>query len=42
MTFGRVPFAYYIAHLYLIHALAVVYAWASIGEPPACSANSRR
>ena len=32
MTFGRVPFAYYIAHLYLIHALAVVYAWASIGD----------
>ena len=32
VTFGRVPFAYYIAHLYLIHALAVVYAWASIGD----------
>ena len=32
VTYGRVPFAYYIAHLYLIHALAVVYAWAAIGD----------
>jgi uncharacterized membrane protein len=30
ITFGRVPFAYYIAHIYLIHVLAVAYAW-SIG-----------
>jgi uncharacterized membrane protein len=30
ITLGRVPFAYYIAHVYLIHALAVAYAW-SIG-----------
>ncbi|HZO47518.1 MAG TPA: heparan-alpha-glucosaminide N-acetyltransferase domain-containing protein [Xanthobacteraceae bacterium] len=30
ITFGRVPFAYYIAHIYLIHALAIGYAW-SIG-----------
>jgi uncharacterized membrane protein len=26
-TYGRVPFFYYVAHLYLIHALAVVFAW---------------
>jgi hypothetical protein len=31
-TFGRVPFFYYIAHLFLIHALAVVFAWATIGD----------
>jgi hypothetical protein len=24
VMFGRVPFAFYVAHLYLIHALAVV------------------
>jgi uncharacterized membrane protein len=28
-TFGRVPFFYYIAHLFLIHALAVLFAWAT-------------
>jgi uncharacterized membrane protein len=27
-TFGRVPFFYYIVHLFLIHALAVLFAWA--------------
>jgi uncharacterized membrane protein len=32
VTFGRVPFAYYIAHIYLIHALAVAYAWAVWGD----------
>jgi uncharacterized membrane protein len=32
ITFGRVPFAYYIMHIYLIHALAVVYAWAVLGD----------
>jgi uncharacterized membrane protein len=26
-TFGRVPFFYYVAHLFLIHALAVLFAW---------------
>jgi uncharacterized membrane protein len=31
-TFGRVPFFYYIAHLFLIHALAVGFAWATIGD----------
>jgi hypothetical protein len=32
VTFGRVPFAYYIAHIYLIHGLAVAYAWAVWGD----------
>jgi uncharacterized membrane protein len=31
-TFGRVPFFYYIAHLFLIHALAIAFAWATIGD----------
>ena len=28
-TYGRVPFFYYVSHIFLIHALAVVFAWAS-------------
>jgi uncharacterized membrane protein len=31
-TFGRVPFFYYIVHIFLLHALAVLFAWATIGE----------
>jgi uncharacterized membrane protein len=31
-TFGRVPFFYYIAHIFLIHALAILFAWATIGD----------
>ena len=31
-TFGRVPFFYYIVHLFLIHALAVLFAWFTIGD----------
>ena len=31
-TFGRVPFFYYVAHIFLIHALAVAYAWATAGS----------
>lgn len=31
-TFGRVPFFYYVVHLYLIHALAVLFAWLTIGD----------
>jgi uncharacterized membrane protein len=28
-TFGRVPFFYYVVHLFLIHALAVLFAWST-------------
>jgi len=31
-TFGRVPFLYYVVHIFLLHALAVLFAWATIGE----------
>jgi uncharacterized membrane protein len=31
-TFGRVPFFYYVAHIYLIHALAVAFAWWTSGN----------
>ena len=31
-TFGRVPLFYYVAHIYLLHALALVYAWWLIGD----------
>jgi len=31
-TFGRVPFFYYVAHLYFIHVLALIAAWWSTGE----------
>jgi hypothetical protein len=32
ITFGRVPFAYYIAHIYLIHALAIGYVLSTGGD----------
>jgi uncharacterized membrane protein len=31
-TFGRVPFLFYVTHIFLIHALAVALAWATIGD----------
>ena len=31
-TFGRVPFFYYVVHVFVIHALAVIFAWASGAE----------
>ena len=31
-TYGRVPFFYYVAHIFLLHALAVLFAWITIGE----------
>jgi len=30
--FGSVPLFYYVAHLFLLHALAVAFAWATIGD----------
>jgi uncharacterized membrane protein len=30
--FGSVPLFYYVAHLFLLHALAVLFAWATIGD----------
>ncbi len=33
VMFGRVPFVFYVAHFYLIHALAVVYGYYSGFEP---------
>jgi hypothetical protein len=32
ITFGRVPFFFYVAHIVLIHALAVALAWAMFGD----------
>src|SRR5436305_9402512 len=32
ITFGRVPFFYYVVHIFLIHALAVVLAWLVWGD----------
>jgi hypothetical protein len=29
-----VPFFYYVVHIFLIHALAIVFAWVTIGEDP--------
>jgi uncharacterized membrane protein len=31
-TFGSVPLFFYVAHLFLIHALAVLFAWGTIGD----------
>jgi uncharacterized membrane protein len=31
-TFGRVPFFYYVAHIFLIHAFAIAFAWAATGN----------
>jgi uncharacterized membrane protein len=31
-TFGRVPFFYYVVHIFFLHALAIAFAWATIGD----------
>lgn len=31
-TYGRVPLFYYVAHLFVLHALAVLYAWMVVGD----------
>jgi uncharacterized membrane protein len=31
-AFGRVPFFFYVLHIILIHALAVAFAWATLGD----------
>ena len=30
--FGRVPLFYYIAHIYLLHASAILFAWITMGS----------
>jgi uncharacterized membrane protein len=37
LAFGRVPFFYYVAHIFLIHALAAVLAWLVCGTRHGCS-----
>ena len=32
MTFGRVPLFYYVAHIFWLHMLAVLYAWMLVGD----------
>ncbi len=32
VAFGRVPFLFYVAHIMLLHAMAVVVAWLTIGD----------
>lgn len=31
-TFGRVPFFYYVIHIFVLHAAALLFAWATMGD----------
>ncbi|MGI9383099.1 MAG: DUF1624 domain-containing protein, partial [Methyloligellaceae bacterium] len=39
ITFGRVPFLFYVLHLFWIHVLAIIFAWVSIGDASWLSGN---
>lgn len=41
ITFGRVPLFFYVVHIFLIHALAVVVAYVTIGNPETLVGSAR-
>ena len=40
-TFGRVPLFYYVAHIYLLHATAIFFAWITIGGTVSTAATQK-
>jgi hypothetical protein len=40
-TFGRVPLFFYIAHIYLLHATAILFAWITIGGTVSTAATHK-